>query len=1329
MNNGLLFLGGLLVAILAALFAVPNFVDWNSYRGVFEEEASKVLSRDVRVGGNVNLKFLPVPYVRFEKIRIASVTGQTGEPFVRADSFTMWLSVPALLRGVLEASQIELEKPVLSLSVDDKGVGNWSKLELKSGDLPFVPRDVALRSVQISDGAISIYNAASAKIASVDGIDGIFSADGLRGPFRYSGSASWGESDYDVKFATDVPATDDAFALKLSAHADRSPNVFSLDGRVYHPGEKTTFKGVWSGKVLVPGSPTVAPAGSGPPPLINLKSDVTADADGAKLENLALTLDNATEPQTISGAAVAKWSVSPRLDVSLNSKWLDVDWLAGAGKDSAGFSKLKQLALSLMQSVSGDSTASAKINLEQVKIGGENSGGLLIDADRQGNVTHLKTFKVSLPGGSRLDLGGDFKSNAGKLSFAGNGFLGGSSFGRFKAWADKSGFPIDINADGAYSAAGKIEIDETRFSLTDASGDISGRPLAGEFKIVHGDREHTDLTLQAADLDTQEIFPKVTATLRTEFRKSLGLALRKEDRDADRELPGDVRLRVIAGHLTDGDDVYRDVDVSFVIEGRMLSLPVAKLMTDNGLQIGLKGRIETRDSGPVGTLAYDLVGSTPDAMRDLVRKAGLLDVIGEDRFKGLKDGKIAGLVRLGLRAPKTADVSFDGLLNGSKFNGQAEFDGGFEDWRTQSSRVQANVDAPSLPDLLAMLGREGREGVAPQQPASVSLIAVGSLASGSKSQIEISSQDFAMRFDGRAQWPANSELALDGAFDVKALRGEQALALAGLTLPGGADGLAMQGTIDVQRDGKGAWALAAQNFSLGSSKIGGRATLTSVAGAQRIDGDIVTDHVSVPGLLAAFSDAPPVSTTGAVGNAPGNAAAAGAPVWPEGLFDFAALGNTSATLKIGFKSLDVRGGFGAGSGIMTVALAPGKLTISDLKVVAAAGDLAGHASFESASNGVAFASDLTLDQAKLSSVNASGKGSGTFALRMAARAQSPAGLIAVMSGSGTAKFASAEISGPSPASVADVVDDVIIGKVQNDEQAIGSALVAAVGSSAISLGDRDLAVSVSDGTLKIGGIGLQSADGNVEGTATADLATLAMNASFQVTTLVRPLSPTSAQPQNRGQVSAPKGPLPPATVLYSGQLDQLAALSVNADVGDLQRELTVRQMERNVEELEQGRRADQERARLEKDAERKRKEAAARAAAQQKALEQQQQQLPPVIPESAGTANTTTPGPASNSNDYFEAAPSNGAPDARASNPSVPGPQPQNSVGPVNSGANGQQNATGQPVVIDPETGLQVPKPVAAVKPSVARSPLPPAKPGKQRTSSDEVMKALGGFQ
>src|SRR5690606_27953323 len=139
LNSFLMWIGSLLILALAALFAGPHFVDWNGFRGVFEEEASRILGRDVRVGGDVNLRLLPAPYVRFEELRIADTTGIAGAPLFQAESFTMWLSVPPLLKGVLEAKRIELERPSITLAIDEEGFGNWRSLTAGYGSLPFVP--------------------------------------------------------------------------------------------------------------------------------------------------------------------------------------------------------------------------------------------------------------------------------------------------------------------------------------------------------------------------------------------------------------------------------------------------------------------------------------------------------------------------------------------------------------------------------------------------------------------------------------------------------------------------------------------------------------------------------------------------------------------------------------------------------------------------------------------------------------------------------------------------------------------------------------------------------------------------------------------------------------------------------------------------------------------------------------------------------------------------------------------------------------------------------------------------------------------------------------
>ena len=150
MNNVLIALGLLIVAVLSALFAIPHFVDWNSYRGVIEEEASRVAGRDVRIGGNIKLQLLPAPSFVIEKLRVADAVLRSGEPLFRADRIEARLSIIPLVRGLLEANEIELVKPVLRLVVDTQGRGNWRTLGEGRIALPFLPRDLALQSVKIN---------------------------------------------------------------------------------------------------------------------------------------------------------------------------------------------------------------------------------------------------------------------------------------------------------------------------------------------------------------------------------------------------------------------------------------------------------------------------------------------------------------------------------------------------------------------------------------------------------------------------------------------------------------------------------------------------------------------------------------------------------------------------------------------------------------------------------------------------------------------------------------------------------------------------------------------------------------------------------------------------------------------------------------------------------------------------------------------------------------------------------------------------------------------------------------------------------------------------
>ena len=113
------------------------------------------LGREVRVGGAVNLHLLPTPYFRFEKVRIADTSVNLQEPFFRADSLTIKLSIPPMFRGAIEANEIELQRPVLRLALDSDDGWNWQSFGQAARQAAYLPTNVALTSVKIVDGVLA----------------------------------------------------------------------------------------------------------------------------------------------------------------------------------------------------------------------------------------------------------------------------------------------------------------------------------------------------------------------------------------------------------------------------------------------------------------------------------------------------------------------------------------------------------------------------------------------------------------------------------------------------------------------------------------------------------------------------------------------------------------------------------------------------------------------------------------------------------------------------------------------------------------------------------------------------------------------------------------------------------------------------------------------------------------------------------------------------------------------------------------------------------------------------------------------------------------------
>ncbi|MCU0953576.1 MAG: hypothetical protein MUC37_02945 [Hyphomicrobium sp.] len=136
-------------------------------------------------------------------------------------------------------------------------------------------------------------------------------------------------------------------------------------------------------------------------------------------------------------------------------------------------------------------------------------------------------------------------------------------------------------------------------------------------------------------------------------------------------------------------------------------------------------------------------------------------------------------------------------------------------------------------------------------------------------------------------------------------------------------------------------------------------------------------------------------------------------------------------------------------------------------------------------------------------------------------------------------------------------------------------------------------------------------------------------------------------------VQVGRSPLPAVSVVYSGRLADLATLAPSVETGALERELTVRRMERDVDELERLRKLDEERARKERE-----RQQAAEAERQRRLRELEQQTAPQQAPSPPSAEPSPVPVDGAATIDPEAAAAAAAEAEAEAAEP-VPGSVPR----------------------------------------------------------------------
>ena len=119
MRESLTIFAGLLILILTGALVGPYFVDWTAQRGWIETLLSEATGAHVEVAGAIDVKLLPTPSLRLEKVVLQGAA--PGDASFRAANLELQMAVTPLLRGQVQFIEADFEAPEVHLTLGADG--------------------------------------------------------------------------------------------------------------------------------------------------------------------------------------------------------------------------------------------------------------------------------------------------------------------------------------------------------------------------------------------------------------------------------------------------------------------------------------------------------------------------------------------------------------------------------------------------------------------------------------------------------------------------------------------------------------------------------------------------------------------------------------------------------------------------------------------------------------------------------------------------------------------------------------------------------------------------------------------------------------------------------------------------------------------------------------------------------------------------------------------------------------------------------------------------------------------------------------------------------
>ena len=1165
MNSFLLFLGSLVVLALSALFVAPYFVDWNDYRDVFEQQASKLIGRQVDVGGDVSLTLLPAPVVRFETINVADANGKFETPIAAARSFTVWLAVPPLLRGTIEARAVEIDQPVVNLRIADDGSGNWSNIGGEAADLPFIPKEVALNSVKVSGATINFWRGGDEPSASIDSLDGELSARALQGPYKFVGSYARDGKTRDVRFSTGRKEENGEFRLNATVRSPEAKETYAIDGMVRGLGEIPVFKGKFRAR-LADDTPVAegedeTQQGAAP---FEIKSDLLAGLVGAQFTETELTVTKNNKPQTVRGLLDLNYRKELIVGGTFSSRWVDLDsWVTSADEAAPRLNtSLAALAREVLRRGTGVEKGAFKVFLDQAVIAGDLVNNVQVELSAENGVIELSRLAARLPGNARFRMSGNLTGNADAPVFKGPVSIQGRTLSRLLRWAGVTSAPDAARQTGAFTLAGTLVAGPQQVALERIEGSLLDSAFSGAFSYVGGEQGAISVALRSDRMDLAKVLGAGASA-----RSLWGLVANDAGASNTTSASASGGLGWLTGMRADADVSIGAVsfaglgesslDAKLTLKEGALDIGKLDLSSRSNVKVQAGGRLSDLDGKPKGSLT--LAMSAPDA-QGLAALAQFLDIpqIAErsaEQLASMAPLRLTSAIRSVQSEQAGLEVQLEGVLGASQLAAKVDLQGAPAAWRTSQLAVNASLTNKSGLDLLQQLQ--------PRLDRSDPAVFVDG---GGTLSLEASGvPETGLAFRGvlkaaGANWETNGTLqrtdagnAFSGKTVMSATNTAVGLSLLGIRVAPGHRSHAASFSADVESSA-GNYRFANIQGDVGGAGFSGEATLSTDKERPSLSAQIVANAASLPQLLAPLVAWQPEgqadqSIRGVTGTGT---------YWPDVPFRASQLTRANGSLSLTADRLRLSGGLVISKANLQAKVSGGALRISTLEGNVFGGTLKASGTLTARGEGVSLdakadASGLQLGEVIIGSggkplVNAPAN------LNMSFRGVglTPAGLAAGLSGRGEVAIGDGSINGFSLGAAHAAAVSAQREKEKVDQKTLGRRVADSMKNAKMSFSQIKAPFSIRNGIVEFEKLALSDAEGRVTVASFLQLSNLQLDSEWAL----------------QSADSANSGAKPRVSLVFAGPVGDVGKLRPAIDTANLARYVTIRKMEQDVERLE-----------------------------------------------------------------------------------------------------------------------------------------------------------------